>query len=82
MIASLEITQLEQETIDSHLDDNNDHRERTTKMSVSAAAGSISNTLGLISNTLVDHDVCRCMCEKEQDGCFAASIRSTNILMS
>ena len=68
MVASLEITQLEQETIDAHLDDNDEHHEGTTKTSVPAAADSISNTLGLISNTLLDHDVCWCMCEKEQDG--------------
>ena len=82
MVTSLEITQLEQETIDAHLDDNNKHRKGTTKTSIRTAADSISNTLGLISNTLVDHDVCWCMCEKEQDGRFAASIGSTNIIMS
>ena len=65
MVASLEITQLEQETIDAHLDDNDEHREGKTKMIIPTVADSVSNTLGSISNTLVDHDVCQCMCEKE-----------------
>ena len=82
MVASLEITQLEQEAIDAPLDDNDEHCEATTMTSIPKAANNVSNTLGSISNMLVDHDVYQCMCEKEQDGCFAASIGSTNTLMS
>ena len=51
-------------------------------MTIPKAADSVSSTLGSISNTLVDHDLCWHMCEREQDGRFAASIGSTNILMS
>ena len=65
MVTSLEITQLEQETIDAHLDDNDEHCEGTTMTSVPKVANNISNTLGSISNMLVDHDVCQCMSEKE-----------------
>ena len=82
MVASLETTQLEQEAIDAHLDDNDEHCEGKTMTSVPKVADNISNTLGSISNMFVDHDVCRCMREKEQDGHFAASIGSTNTLMS
>ena len=40
----------------------------------------VSSTLGSISNTLVDLDLSRYMCEKEHDGHIAASIGSTNTL--
>ena len=65
MVASLEITQLEQEAIDAHLVDNEEHCEGETMMSIPKAADNISSTLESISNTLVDHDVCWYMCEKE-----------------
>ena len=42
----------------------------------------VSNTLGSISNTLVDLDLSSHMCEKERDGLIAASICSTNTLQS
>ena len=42
----------------------------------------ISSTLGSISNTLVDLEFSRHMCEKEHDGQIAASIGSTNTLHS
>ena len=57
MVTSLEITQLEQEVIDAHLDDNDEHCEGTTVMSVPKAADNVSNTLGSISNMLVDHNL-------------------------
>ena len=82
MVASLEITQLEQEAIDAYFGDNDEHCEGATMTSIPKVADNISNTLGSISNTLVDHDVCWYMCEKERDGHFAASIGSTNTLMS
>ena len=82
MVTSLEITQLEQEAIDAYFGDNNEHCEGATMMSIPKAANNVSNTLGSISNALVDHDVCQYMCEKERDGRFAASIGSTNTLMS
>ena len=65
MVASLEITQLEQEAIDAHLVDNEEHLEGVTMTSIPIAADNISSTLGSISNTLVDHDVCQYMCKKE-----------------
>ena len=65
MVASLEITQLEQEA-----------------MTIPKVADNASSTLRSISNTLVDHDMCWCMCEKERDGHFVASIGSTNTLTS
>ena len=42
----------------------------------------VSSTLGSISNTLVDLELSRHMCEKELDGRIAASIGSTNTLQS
>ena len=45
------------------------------------AADNVSSTLGSISNTLVDHDLSWYMCEREQDGRFAASIGSMNTLV-
>ena len=65
MVASLEITQLEQEAIDTHLVNNEEHCEGATMMSIPKVADNVSSTLGSISNTLVDHDVCQYMCEKE-----------------
>ena len=64
MVASLEITQLEHNSIDAHLEDN-EHCEGVTMASIPKAADNVSNTLGSISNTLVDHNVCWYMCEKE-----------------
>ena len=42
----------------------------------------VSSTLGSISNTLVDLEFSRHMCDKERDGWIAASIGSTNTLQS
>ena len=82
MVASLEITQLEQEAIDAHLVEKEDHHEWMTMMTIPRAADNISSILGSISNTLVDHDLSWYMCEREQDGRFAASIGSMNVLVS
>ena len=65
MVASLEITQLEQEAIEAHLVENEEHYERATMMTIPKVANNISSTLGSISNTLVDHDLCWHMCERE-----------------
>ena len=54
MVASLQITQLEQEVIDAHL----------VTMTVPRSADDVSCTLGSISNTLVDQDLSRYMCER------------------
>ena len=59
-----------------------EHYEGMTMMTIPRVADNISSTLGSISNTLVDHDLSWYMCEREQDGCFAASIGSTNTLVS
>ena len=82
MVASLQITQLEQEVIDTDLVEDEEHYEGMTMMTIPRVADNISSTLGSISNTLVDHDLSWYMCEREQDGCFAASIGSTNTLVS
>ena len=80
MVASLQITQLEQEVIDAHLVEDEEHYEGMRMMTILRVADNISSTLGSISNTLVDQDLSRCMCERERDGQFAASIGSTNTL--
>ena len=82
MVASLEIAQFEQEAINAHLVENQEHYEGMTMTIILRAAGNISSTLGSISNTLVDHDLSWYMCKREQDGHFAASIGSTNTLVS
>ena len=82
MVASLQITQLEQKVIDAHLVDDDEHYEGMRMTTIPRAADNVSSTLGSISNTLVDHDLCRYMCEREQDGQFAANIGSTNRLAS
>ena len=73
MVASLSITPLEQEAIDRHLIEDD---ERSTTRS----GDCVSNTLGSISNTLVDIELSRCMCDMEHDGWIAASIGSTSTL--
>ena len=82
MVASLEITQLEQEAIDAHLVKNEEHYEGVTMTTILRVADNISSTLGSISNTLVDHDFSLHMRKRERDGCFAACIGSTNTLAS
>ena len=81
VVASLEITQLEQEAIDVHLVENEEHYEGTTMTTIPRVTDNISSTLRSISNTLVDHDLSWYMCERERDGHFAASIGSTNTLV-
>ena len=75
MVASLSITPLEQEAIDTHLIEDD---ERSTTCS----GDCVSNTLGSISNTLVDIELSRYMCDMERDGWIAASIGSTCTLQS
>ena len=82
MVASLQITQLEQEVIDTHLVEADEHYDGMRTMTIPRLADNISSTLGSISNTLVDQDLSRYMCEREQDGQFAASIESMNTLVS
>ena len=80
MVASLQITQLEQEVIDAHLVEDDEHYDGMRTMTVPRLAGNISSTLRSISSTLVDQDLSRYMCERERDGQIAASIGSTNTL--
>ena len=68
MVASLQITQLEQEVIDTHLVEDDKHYDGMRTMTVPRSADNISHKLGSISNTLVDQDLSRYMCEREQDG--------------
>ena len=81
MVASLLITPLEQEAIDTHLVEDNEQYEMRISFPP-RPADNVSCTLGSISNTLVDLDLSQYMCEKERDGQIAASIGSTNILAS
>ena len=82
MVASLLITPLEQEAIDTHLVEDVKQYDRMRMLTIPRLADNVSSTLGSISNTLVDRDLSRYMCEKEQDGLIAASIGSTNALAS
>ena len=68
MIASLQISQLEQEVIDAHLVEDKEHYEGMIMMTIPRVADNISSTLGSISNTLLDNDLSRYMCERVQDG--------------
>ena len=65
MVASLQITQLEQEVIDAHLVEDDEHYDGMRMMTILRLADNVSSTLGSISNTLVDQDLSRSMCEKE-----------------
>ena len=65
MVASLQITPLEQEAIDAHLVENDEHYDGMRILVILRSAGNVSSTLGFISNTLVDQDVSLYMCEKE-----------------
>ena len=64
MVASLQITQLEQEVIDAHLVEDDEHHDGMRTMTVPRSADDVSCTLGSISNTLVDQDLSRYMCER------------------
>ena len=75
MVASLSITPLEQEAIDTHLIEDD-------KRFIPMSGDCVSSTLGSISNTLVDLEFSRHMCDKERYGRIAASIGSTNTLQS
>ena len=75
MVASLSITPLEQEAIDTHLIEDDDQF-------IPRSGDCVSSTLGSISNTLVDLEFSRHMCDKKRDGQIAASIGSTNTLQS
>ena len=65
MVASLQITQLEQEFIDAHLVEDDEHYDGMRMMTVPRSADNISCTLGSISNTLVDQDLSMYMCQRE-----------------
>ena len=82
MVASLQITPLEQEAIDAHLVEDDEHYDGMRILAILRSANNVSSTPGSISNTLVDQDLSRYMCEKEQDGQIAASIGSMNTLVS
>ena len=82
MVASLLITPLEQEAIDAHLVEDDEHYDGMRILTIPRSADNISSTLGSISNTLVDQDLSWYMCEKERDGQIGASIGSTNTLAS
>ena len=75
MVASLSITPLEQEAIDMHLIEDDEQ-------SIICSGVCVSNTLGSISNTLVDLELSHYMCDKERDGRIATSIGLTSTLQS
>ena len=78
MVASLQITQLEQEVVDAHLVEDDEHYDGMRTMTVPGTADNVSCVLGSISNTLVYQDLSRYMCERERDGRIAANIGLTN----
>ena len=82
MVASLSITPLEQEAIDIHLIEDDERPDEMGIPFIPRSGDCVLSTLGSISNTLVDLEFSRHMCEKERDGQFAASIGSTNTLQS
>ena len=65
MVASLQITQLEQEVIDAHLVEDDEHYDWMRMLTIPRLADNVSSTLGSISNTLVDQDLSGYMCERE-----------------
>ena len=65
MVASLQITQLEQEVIDTHLVEDEEHYKGMKMTIIPRVVDNVSSTLGSISSTLVDHDLSRYMCEME-----------------
>ena len=73
MVASLSITPLVQEAIDTHLIEDDER-------CITRYGDCVSNTLGSISNTLVDLELSCYMCDKERDGQIAASIGLTSTL--
>ena len=78
----MQITLLEQEAIDAHLVEDDEHYDGMRILAIPRSADNVSSTLGSISNTLVDQDLSWYMCEKERDGRIAASIGSMNTLAS
>ena len=82
MVASLQITPLEQEAIDAHLVEDDEHYDGIRILAILRSANNISSTLGSISNTLVDQDLSQYMCEKELDVRIAVSIESMKTLAS
>ena len=82
MVASLLITLLEQEAIDTHLVEDDKRYDEMGISFIPRLADNVSCTLGSISNTLVDLDLSGYMCKKEHDGQIAASIGSTITLAS
>ena len=80
MVASLSITPLEQEAIDIHLIEDDEQPDKMGMPFIPRSGDCVSSTLGSISNTLVDLELSRHMCEKEHDGRIATSIGSTNTL--
>ena len=68
MVASLLITLLEQEAIDTHLVEDDEQYDEMRISFIPRPADNLSCTLGSISNTLVDLYLSGYMCEKERDG--------------
>ena len=65
MVASLLITPLEQEAIDTHLVEDDEQYDGMRILTIPRSADNVSCTLGSISNTLVDQDLSQYMYEKE-----------------
>ena len=59
MVASLQITLLEQEAIDTHLVEDDKCYDGMRTLAIPRSAENVSSTLGPISNTLVDQDLSR-----------------------
>ena len=80
MVASLSITPLEQDAIDTHLIEDDKRPDEMGIPFIPRSGDCVSSMLRSISNTLVDLKFSRHMCEKERDGQISAGIGSTNTL--
>ena len=65
LVASLLIMPLEQETIDTHLVEDDEQYDRMRILSIPRPTDNVSSTLGSISNTPLDQDLSQYMYEKE-----------------
>ena len=74
MVASLLISPLEQEPIDTHLVEDDKRYDKMGISFIPRPADNVSCILGSISNTLVDLDLSGYMCEKEHDGRITATL--------
>ena len=63
MVASLQITQLEQEVIDAHFVEDKEHYDGMRMMTIASSADTVSCKHGFIFNTLVDQELQQELCQ-------------------